>query len=461
MIACSTSWYTFSVYAKAGGYNYLALYSAGQTQGRYFDLANGLVGNTMLGTPVDSKIESVGSGWYRCSVTFSGTEASIEMWMSESGSSYIFTGDGTSGVYIQDAQLEQGLVATDYIETGASTAQAGILEDMPRLDYSGGASCPSLLLEPQRSNFIPNSEYFSDWALDGDGAGQSVTANYSISPEGVQNAYRLQLNKTGGSYSRIRKSVTSSYSGAGIFSVYLKTNDGSTKTLSMRWGGSGSVEKTITGEWQRFDVQGTATNGLAADCEIFLDAANSDVVDLSVYGAQLEAGSYATSYIPNHGESGGVTRAADTCSVTGVSDVIGGTSGTIFFDVTMSESLTNSNYKQFFYYTDSGSNQTYMYVSNTNYIVGNPNLGNITSTTQLQAGERYKIAVTYATNSFKMYINGSEDATSSSGAPKDNENIISIGSYNGASEFNEFTFNQYAHFQEALSDSELATLTTL
>ena len=62
-------------------------------------------------------------------------------------------------VHIYQAQYEQGLVATDYIETGASTAQAGILEDMPRLDYSGGASCPALLLEPQRTNTIISSEY--------------------------------------------------------------------------------------------------------------------------------------------------------------------------------------------------------------------------------------------------------------------------------------------------------------
>jgi len=445
---------TFSCYAKAGTSNWLRLTPYDDV---FFDLSTG-VSYEYGSTTIDSAIESIGSGWYRCSITYNATSTLVRIIVADSSSS----SSGTSGsIYIQNAQLESSMVATDYLDSGATTAKAGVLIDLPRINYDANGENGSLLLEPSRANFIPYSEYFSDWALDGDGAGQSVTANYSTSPEGVQNAYRLQLNKTGGTYSRIRKSVTSSYSGAGIFSVYLKTNDGSTKTLSMRWGGSGSVEKTITGEWQRFDVQGTATNGLAADCEIFLDAANSDVVDLSVYGAQLEAGSYATSYIPNHGESGGVTRAADTCSVTGVSDVIGGTSGTIFFDVTMSESLTNSNYKQFFYYTDSGSNQTYMYVSNTNYIVGNPNLGNITSTTQLQAGERYKIAVTYATNSFKMYINGSEDATSSSGAPKDNENIISIGSYNGASEFNEFTFNQYAHFQEALSDSELATLTTL
>ena len=75
------------------------------------------------------------------------------------GSGPSYTGDGTSGVFLQDAQVEQSLVATDYIETGASTAQAGILEDLPRLDYSGGASCPALLLEPQRFNAIDSSEY--------------------------------------------------------------------------------------------------------------------------------------------------------------------------------------------------------------------------------------------------------------------------------------------------------------
>ena len=90
-------------------------------------------------------------------------------------------------IYIQDAQLEAGLVATDYIETTSSTAQAGILEDMPRLDYSGGASCPALLLEPQRTNVLPYSEYFNGWTqLNTISADNSAT-----SPEGVQNAAKL------------------------------------------------------------------------------------------------------------------------------------------------------------------------------------------------------------------------------------------------------------------------------
>ena len=61
-------------------------------------------------------------------------------------------------IYIQDAQLEQGLVARDYIETTTTAVEGGITDNVPRLDYTD-SSCPSLLLEPQRTNLIPQSEY--------------------------------------------------------------------------------------------------------------------------------------------------------------------------------------------------------------------------------------------------------------------------------------------------------------
>ena len=54
--------------------------------------------------------------------------------------------------------LNQGMVSYPYVETTTAPVAGGILEDMPRLDYSG--SCPALLLEPQRTNLIPYSEYF-------------------------------------------------------------------------------------------------------------------------------------------------------------------------------------------------------------------------------------------------------------------------------------------------------------
>ena len=54
-------------------------------------------------------------------------------------------------IYIQDAQLEYGLVARDYIETTTAAVEGGITDNVPRLDYTD-SSCPALLLEPQRTN---------------------------------------------------------------------------------------------------------------------------------------------------------------------------------------------------------------------------------------------------------------------------------------------------------------------
>ena len=178
---------TLSVYAKADGYNFIRV-SENANSGDYatFNLSTGVVENN---TSLYAKIESVGNGWYRCSSTI--TPVAIhrfDIYVMESANvQQPWTGDGTSGILVQDAQLEQGLVATSVIETGASTAQAGILEDMPRLDYSG--SCPSLLLEPQRSNVLQNSEYFSasDWINNG----VTITNNAIISPEGKTNAALL------------------------------------------------------------------------------------------------------------------------------------------------------------------------------------------------------------------------------------------------------------------------------
>jgi hypothetical protein len=101
--------------------------------------------DSQVGNIVHRKIQSVGNGWFRCEVTFSNALDQFQI--------YVDWSDNVAGsIYIQDAQLEIGLAATDVIETGATTGKAGLLEDEPRFDYSGGATCPSLLLEPSRTN---------------------------------------------------------------------------------------------------------------------------------------------------------------------------------------------------------------------------------------------------------------------------------------------------------------------
>ena len=438
--------YTYSVYAKANTLNLISLRDQTLGQGAGFNLTNG---TTYGNSGVSSSIDSVGGGWYRCSVTFNGSSTRLAI--------YIDFDNATAGsVFVQDFQLEQGLVARDVITTTTTALYGGITDNTPRLDYTD-SSCPALLLEPLRTNFIPHSEYFSDWVLDGNGDGQSVTANYAISPEGVQNAYRLQLSFINGTYSRIRKSVTDSYSGAGVFSVYLKTNDGSTKTISMRWAGSGAISKTITSEWQRFDVSGTAIYTLGQDHELFIGSAEGDsnVVDLSIYGAQQEAGSYPTSYIPTYGGSS-VSRVKDSCVKTGVSSLIGQTEGTLFVDVKFSKHISEIS-------DGTSTNRIVLYTDGSGYVrnlirASSVTTSNIQTNTTIQAGD--KIALAYSNNDSVIYKNGVQIGSDTSVTiPATSK--VNIGSDYAGNAPDTNTLNQTLLFKTRLSNEELATLTTI
>ena len=106
---------TTSIYAKANTSNWIAFISGG-SKTAYFDLQNGVLG-TVSGTAIDAKIESVGNGWYRCSLIQDVTLTEIRVYIAEDDLDV----SGTSGsIYIQYAQVEQGSYATSYLPTQGS-----------------------------------------------------------------------------------------------------------------------------------------------------------------------------------------------------------------------------------------------------------------------------------------------------------------------------------------------------
>jgi hypothetical protein len=111
----------FSVFAKAGGLNYLELtFDGSSTQKGYFDLSLGTVTNT---TGVNTYIRSLGNGWYWCAIsTSSVVTGTPQIMLCGTSNTNSFTGNGVSGVYLWDVQIEAKAYPTSPMFTNAATA---------------------------------------------------------------------------------------------------------------------------------------------------------------------------------------------------------------------------------------------------------------------------------------------------------------------------------------------------
>lgn len=472
---------TISIYAKANTRDWLYLRGVtGSVNVRaWFDLQNGVVGTTN-GSVLSRSIQSVGGGWYRCSMTLN-HQSGFECYFGISNADGVvnYAGDGTSSIYIQDAQLEYGLVATNYIETTSATVSVGPVNDEPRLTYDPvNPTAPSLLMEPQRTNALAYSEYFSAWSL----SGGTLTANATTSPDGYQNAY-LYTEDTSTNYHRFNTGTSASSSDK-VYSVYAKwAGGGGNKWLTVDNGPTAwfDIENGVVGSTQG-SVQTSIEyvgdgwyrciyhNPLSTTGGIYIGIASSNggagnhlgngQPAFYAYGAQCEdAVTYPTSYIPTNGTS--VTRVADTSSKTGISDLIGQTEGTLFLDFIWNGLGTASVDNPMF----SIGLQEY---GTSNIAIANYNgalYGRVTVSTTIEAniafgamvaGTRYKAALAYANNDVIFYVNGLSYGSDTSVSIPATSSAYLQNAYPNAKNVNKALL-----FPTRLDNATLATLTSL
>jgi hypothetical protein len=296
----------------------------------FFNLATGSVQQTSPAA-IDETIEAITGSpgdtdrWYRISLTFYDDDTASGDNQNVTRARLYTTANGTANaggtLFIQDAQLEQGLVATDYIETGASTATAGLLEDEPRFDYTGGG-CPALLMEPTRTNHINHSEYGGGYeTVD---SNLTVTDNTEVSPEGYSNAVKIEDISTSSATQAVKFGALESGSVVGrtfTGSLYIKpVNSGDVGgnvylSLQRRSGDFEGLTETIeidSADWKRYEITYTFTGAGAGNqtgCDFKILKTGTPIDDIYVYGVQLEEGAFATSYIPTYGSS--ATRAKE------------------------------------------------------------------------------------------------------------------------------------------------------
>ena len=136
-----------------------------------------------------------------------------------------------------------------------------VTDDVPRLDWSDG-NCPSLLLEPERTNYaLNNTQLQLNSTLSSSGT-ITMTGNYAIAPDGTLTATRIEASATGSGYALLSvngtdPSVDGDGGGYYISTIYVKSNTGQNQTCAFYGASSGSPKtRTVTTEWTRIQFTG-------------------------------------------------------------------------------------------------------------------------------------------------------------------------------------------------------------
>jgi len=318
--------------------------------------------------------------------------------------------------------------------------------DVPRIDFTDDAT-GHLLLEPQSTNLIPYSEDFSQssWL---DIGNPTITSNYSVSPDGNLNSTRVQFASSSNSlYDPIPHSI------GDTASIYVKGTSG--ETIQLGAGVNVGVGQlfTLNGKWQRIEFQST---GATVFCIGTYQSATAR--DIEVWGAQMENSTYATSYIPTYGSA--VTRNGEVCNNSGSVQDFNSEEGVLYAEIA---ALADDGTFRVIS-LDDGDNTNVVkfgYRSTSNAIYYEVRSGDVSQAFQIytttDVKQFHKVAVLYQQNNFKLFINGVNVLSDTSGVTPVGLNNLSFD-VNGYADFYGKT-KDLKVFKRAMSDGELYLLT--
>jgi len=226
--------------------------------------------------------------------------------------------------------------------------------DEPRLDHDPVTGKPKgLLIEESRTNLTPNSDGLNGFSP----TRCTLTLNTVVSPDGTINGSTIEATTDNANdYIAEFSAISGGIAGKSFaFSVWIKSNTGSPTATLFMYGSTGTEEVKqnvniqITNEWQRYSLSGTFTGGAVSGtliCRIDIrqnGTSNANLGDkIDVWGAQIEQGSFPTSYIPTAGAT--ATRSADNAVIDGqeFADFYNQEEGTFVVEgVLISEELDN------------------------------------------------------------------------------------------------------------------------
>jgi hypothetical protein len=490
---------TLSMYFKAGTSNFVGISTSSTNIAVWanFNLSTGAVASSAGCT---ASIVSVGSGWYRCIMANTALASNgfviIAPKDADPSANPWFNGTCASGntIYAWGAQLEQRSAATAYTRTTTDpitnyiptlqTAASGVA----RFDHNPitGESL-GLLIEEQRANLSNYSEQFNDVAWT-KGA-SSIVADTLISPSGTLTAEKLVPDSSANSHTvgngfnatSGTSYTVSAYFKAGEYGCSAIALSGAIATTAVSINLSTGVASTGTGSpvnvtstsvgngWWRLSFSVTATsttlmvfNFYAINGTTWADraVAGNGFSGIFIWGAQAEAGAFATSYIPTVASQ--VTRSLDAASMTGTnfSSWYNQQEGTVYCEANPFESTGSTRY--FYGINDNTGNNVFgWFKSASSY--GSVILTNGVSQGSLFVGTATanvsaKTALSYKFNDAAFTANGGTVSPDSSViVPVVNQ--LTIGAFTGTSSQVNCNIKKLSYYPRRLSNEELREMT--
>ena len=331
-------------------------------------------------------------------------------------------------------------------------------------------ACRGLLIEESRTNLILQSEDFgTSWSA----ISATVSVNATTSPNGTVTGDKLIIN-SGVTTGRISQNTT--LTGSHTFSAFLKASEWSWAfiTPSAAVGGvwfnlsngtigtqqAGCVGSIVSygNGWYRCSVTLTGTGVLSTTRIVPTNADNTNTAGdgtsgIFAWGAQLEAGSFPTSYIPTTTAS--VVRSLDVCSISSIASFYGSGVGTIFTGTQLNGASQLNRVCGFF----AGANQVAISrLLNNTRAVTNGNAPNLTINSGTLASTLFvKSAFAFNTNDAAFANNGVSAGTSTSvGIPS--VATFGIGT-NGSQQIQSGTISEIKVFKKRLANAKLLTIT--
>ena len=299
------------------------------------------------------------------------------------------------------------------------------------------------------------------------------------SPDGTNNAYKLVEDTNNGNH-QIYSGFFSGSSGNNYTTSFFVKAAERTWCKILNYGGtqvffdlgngvvgtetnaSGKIE-ALSNDWYKISM--TYVSQSSERAYLYIAESNNTnsyqgngTSGIYVFGGQAEFGSYATSYIPTSGSA--VTRLADVCNNGGNEQVINSTEGVLYAECSLLSPSTGSTIISL---SDGGSNRLYFdfFTSNRLYAIIENGSSTFSTVQTITQTNNNKLAFKYSASGCKLYINGTGYSFSGLNFTSGTLDTLNFASSSGTTAKFYGNIKDVKVYNTALSDSELAALTTI